>query len=285
MEKQKDWDVFISHAHEDKDAIVSDLAKLLSESGLKVWYDEFSLQIGDSLIDSINYGLENSRYGIVVLSKDFLKKNWSNYELKILVTKQIEGKKMILPIWHNITKNEIQNESVFLSDLVALDTYLYSLDKIVLKLIKKIKPELYQKVLRHKLFYDALSNGKTVSVKLDQLKPQVTPQSKLSKQQILRVNNLHLVLGDYIGSSVEESISLFELDWVPENEIIIFEFIMYCFLQFVNSNPFLNENFKKEVYLVLLGLSLMDIIKTEFLNKYQCKEIIDIWNNSKKILE
>ncbi len=38
---------------------------------VRVWYDEFSLQLGDSLTASIDRGLQESRYGLVVLSKTF----------------------------------------------------------------------------------------------------------------------------------------------------------------------------------------------------------------------
>jgi len=70
----KDYDVFISHASEDKDAIVRSLAEALVKGGLKVWYDEFELKIGDSLRRKIDKGLAHSRFGIVVLSQAFFKK-------------------------------------------------------------------------------------------------------------------------------------------------------------------------------------------------------------------
>lgn len=65
------WDVFISHASEDKELFVKPLAEILCGFGLKVWYDEMELKIGDSLSQSINKGLVNSNYGVVVLSPDF----------------------------------------------------------------------------------------------------------------------------------------------------------------------------------------------------------------------
>ncbi|MFM5040027.1 toll/interleukin-1 receptor domain-containing protein [Aeromonas caviae] len=58
------------------------LAGILKEYGFRIWYDEFELEIGDSLRESIDKGLVTSRYGIVVLSPKFLDKNWTKYELK-----------------------------------------------------------------------------------------------------------------------------------------------------------------------------------------------------------
>jgi len=79
--KFKEYDAFISHATEDKDTIVRELADLLLKKGYNIWYDELSLQVGDSLRKSIDLGLKNSRYGIIILSKAFFIKDWPNYEL------------------------------------------------------------------------------------------------------------------------------------------------------------------------------------------------------------
>jgi len=101
----KKYDVFISHATEDKQSFVEPLANALKEVGIKVWYDGFVLEWGDGLRDSIDRGLVNSKYGIVVFSKAYLnkKRKWTKHELDGLFAKEIEGKKVILPIWHNIT--------------------------------------------------------------------------------------------------------------------------------------------------------------------------------------
>jgi hypothetical protein len=71
------YDAFISHATEDKEDIVRPLAQLLKDYGFRIWFDEFELEIGDSLRESIDKGLVNSRYGIVILSPKFLNKNWT----------------------------------------------------------------------------------------------------------------------------------------------------------------------------------------------------------------
>ncbi len=75
------WDIFISHASEDKDTVARPLAERLRSLGLRVWYDEFTLSLGDSLRQSIDYGLANSRFGVAVLSPNCLTKNWSKKEL------------------------------------------------------------------------------------------------------------------------------------------------------------------------------------------------------------
>ena len=124
------YDAFISHASEDKDEIVRPLAEVLTELGFRIWYDEFELKIGDSLRQSIDKGLINSRYGIVVLSKAFFAKNWPQYELNGLTAREIEGKKVILPIWHKVDKEDILSYSPPLADKVALKTAKITIQKI-----------------------------------------------------------------------------------------------------------------------------------------------------------
>ena len=72
------WDAFISHASEDKDDFVRPLADGLTECGLSVWFDEFELKVGDRLRESIDRGLSQSRFGIVVLSPHFFEKQMAS---------------------------------------------------------------------------------------------------------------------------------------------------------------------------------------------------------------
>jgi TIR domain len=124
------YDVFISHASEGKDAIVRTLALALTAQGLKVWYDEFTLRIGDSLRQKIDRGLATSRVGLVVLSPSFVSKGWTNYELDGIVTRTVSGDQILLPIWHNITKQEVIDFSPSLADKVARTTATHTVDEI-----------------------------------------------------------------------------------------------------------------------------------------------------------
>ncbi len=114
------WDIFISHASEDKIPFVNDLARELKKNGIKVWYDEFVLNIGDSLRRSIEKGISGSEYGIVVLSKNFFNKNWPQKELDALIAKDTIEKKSILPILLDIDARDIERYSPLLSDKLAL---------------------------------------------------------------------------------------------------------------------------------------------------------------------
>lgn len=116
------YDAFISHASEDKQKLVRPLANALGKMGFRIWYDEFELRVGDSLRQSIDRGLVNSRYGIVVLSPAFFAKNWPQYELNGLTAREMDGHKVILPIWHKVTKRDVLRFSPTLADKVAVNT-------------------------------------------------------------------------------------------------------------------------------------------------------------------
>jgi hypothetical protein len=118
----REFDVFVSHATEDKDLVVRPLAGALQERGLSVWYDEFELRVGDSLRRSIDRGIANSRFGVVVLSHPFFAKGWPQYELDGLVTMSVSNKQVLLPTWHDISKEDLMLQSPSLADKVALRT-------------------------------------------------------------------------------------------------------------------------------------------------------------------
>lgn len=129
-----EYDFFISHATEDKEDLVRPLAQALAHLGVSVWYDEFELKVGDGLRRSIDHGLASSRYGVVVLSGSFFAKHWPQYELDGLVAREMNGVKVILPIWHRVTKSEVMSYSPSLADRVALNSSLMSIEEIARQL-------------------------------------------------------------------------------------------------------------------------------------------------------
>lgn len=126
----KESDVFVCHASEDKDGLVRDLAHALDARGLTVWYDEFEMQVGDSLRRKIDAGIAACRFGLVVFSPAFFAKNWSQYELDGLVTREMTGEQIILPLWHQISKDEVVAQSPSLADKVAIRTADFTVEEI-----------------------------------------------------------------------------------------------------------------------------------------------------------
>ncbi len=124
---EKEWDVFISHATEDKDDVVRPLAHALRYRGVRVWYDEFELRIGDSLRRRIDEGISRSRFGVVVLSPSFFAKGWTTYELDGIIMRAVgmgslRSGQVVLPILHKISVADLMARSPSLVDRLARDT-------------------------------------------------------------------------------------------------------------------------------------------------------------------
>jgi TIR domain len=97
------FDLFISHASEDKEKFVRPLVQALEARELKVWFDEAQVEVGDSLMEKIEEGLRRSRFGAVVLSPAFFGKNWPRAELNALANRELStGERVVLPIWLDV---------------------------------------------------------------------------------------------------------------------------------------------------------------------------------------
>lgn len=136
----EEFDVFNSHAYEDKESFVDGLYQELDSRGVKVWYDAMSIKWGDSLRSKIDEGLRKSRFGIAILSNDYIRKGWTQYELDGLFQLEMTGGKTILPIWHKITKDEVQAFSPTLAGRKALNTAMLSAEEIAIELINLLTP-------------------------------------------------------------------------------------------------------------------------------------------------
>lgn len=135
---KSEYDVFISHASEDKSPFVEDLVKALQDRNIKVWYDSLTIEWGDSLKSQIDNGLKKSTFGIVVLSETYIKKGWTQYELEGLFNIEMTKGKTILPIWHNITKQQVMDFSPTLAGRKALTSASLTADKIAETFVKLI---------------------------------------------------------------------------------------------------------------------------------------------------
>ena len=123
-EEPEEYDVFVSHAFEDKEDFVDDLVAEMRKLDLKVWYDSDKLKWGDSMREKIDRGLSKSKYGIVVLSPNYIaeQKYWTKAELNGLFQVETINGKTILPIWHNLTKKQVVEYSPIIADRKAMTT-------------------------------------------------------------------------------------------------------------------------------------------------------------------
>jgi hypothetical protein len=250
------FDAFISHAFEDKDSIARSLATKLSNYGLKIWFDEFSLEVGDSLIDSIDKGLANSRFGIVILSKSFLSKGWTKYELKGLLTREIGNDKVVLPVWHNISKDEIIGISPTLADKFALNSSSQSIDEIAVRLIRVIRPDIFENISRYVAWQKIKSKGKAVLTKLEDIKPAPIRHEELPANLLLRLKFVHEILKEAYNVSFPEFVDGFQRDIHPQDEITVWERMAVAYLALTKGKT-LSDHEKVDVFAGLLSASVL----------------------------
>lgn len=134
-------DIFFSYVHEDSD-YADPLVELMKDSGIDVVFDKNDLAWGQSIIDFIDNHLRSVKYGIILLTPTYLNKYWANYELKSLLQRhsRSKGNNIILPIWHNITADEIAGHSLALTDFSALSTSIFTQEDIVKKVLELVQP-------------------------------------------------------------------------------------------------------------------------------------------------
>lgn len=137
-------DVFISHANRDKEDFVEDLYHSLRKLGVDIFYDKESLEWGDNWKDKILNGTKNAEFAIIVISENFFDREWTERELSEFLNRQNRnGQKLILPIIHNISVEELKKKYPNVADIQAIDSKIYTSDEIALmfarQLIKRLK--------------------------------------------------------------------------------------------------------------------------------------------------
>lgn len=139
----KEYDVFISHAWEDKESFVEEFVLELKKLNIKVWYDKSAIKWGDSMRAKIDEGLKNSKFGIVVISPNYIAegKYWTKAELDGLFQMESVNGKVLLPIWHNITKQEVLNYSPIIANKKALSTGNMTIDEIAKEVFEILKSD------------------------------------------------------------------------------------------------------------------------------------------------
>jgi hypothetical protein len=133
-----DWDVFISHASEDHEIVARPLAERLRGAGLRVWIDEQELAVGNSLRRHIDEGLARSRWGIVILSPSFLTKDWPQAELDALMSRELTGERVLLPVWHDISAAELATRAPLLAARLGVDTA-RGLERVATELLRAMR--------------------------------------------------------------------------------------------------------------------------------------------------
>lgn len=252
MNLEPGWDVFVCHASEDKEAFVRPLANLLTSFGAKVWYDEFTIGIGDSLSRSIDKGLASSRFGLVVLSPAFLKRNWPEYELRGLVARELGRDKLILPIWMGVEREDVLMYSPPLADKVALRASDLTIRQVAVKILEIVCPDALTKLLRRLAVREKWKNGQMVQVNPEHIAQPPIRHKSLTPDLFRRLRLIRATMLEVFPGTMTTWINAFRRDSHPSREVAWWEHFCSCYIEYVSVRPTTPEN-RRHIFSLMMG--------------------------------
>jgi hypothetical protein len=278
------YDAFISYASEDKEQFVKPLFKFLKNLGINSWFDEVSLEVGKSIRQSIDKGLKETKYGIIIFSKNFFNKNWTNYELNGFITRYNNGENLIIPIWYEISKEEVSKFSPSLADLYALSFPDKSLIEISYEILKKIKPSVYNNIIKYLSFYSEINNSNTFNVRMNKIKKGPIINDTLREEYVIRLKLLYFNYKRFLKTSFEELIDNFKRELNPHQELLIWERI-FCKYEEFKANKELTKIEENEIFRILLFISMnLNDLKSDILSEQIIEDIRILFNNKEQII-
>lgn len=284
MNEMNQYDCFISHASEDKEDFVSPLAMELRRLGVKVWFDKFELKVGDSLSRRIDEGLSNSRFGIVVLSQAFFAKAWPEYELRGLVAREIGRKKVILPVWYNVSKDQVLSFSPPLADKLAIHANGNEVRVITRSLIEVIRPDIFEQLHRIEALQIQERALPVQRIPISQIEfDQTIRHPKLTPQQMVRIRNVHYILKDAYEEDLGATIVNFKRDMNVNSEIWIWEGMAAAYSSYKDATAAPLEELR-EVFsaLLIMSMGMIDEVMTkggyDFLTPHKLDILLEIWS-------
>lgn len=136
---RKKYDVFISHANGDKSEYVDLLNMSVKRLGINVFYDTDVLSWGDNWKQVILDGTSDSEFAIIVISKNFFGREWTEKELNEFLAQQNEsGQKIVLPLLYGVTLKELKEQYPQLGDIQCISSDNYDRQEITLLLAKEL---------------------------------------------------------------------------------------------------------------------------------------------------
>jgi hypothetical protein len=254
---RKRFDAFISHASEDKADIVRPLAERLARYGANIWYDEFALRLGDSLVAKIDEGLANSAFGVIIISPAFLGKKWPDYERHGLTARDVRaGGGILIPVWHNVTVDQVAEFSPTLAQRFAVSTGDMSLNEIALRVLQVIRPDLAEGPMRVAAFERLVASlGRQETVPITQLSTDSSfgpIVEQLPPSLEIRIRLVHNAVREVLDDQFEDWVEDFKRELNPEREVEVWESIAGLYLQVISEYAINDREARAELLSLLL---------------------------------
>jgi hypothetical protein len=259
-ESPKTWDVFLSHAGEDKPTLVRPLADRLTNLGLKVAYDEFTFRLGESLVASIDQGIANSGAGVLILSEAFFIKPWPQHEKNGLLNRLVTSAEdfLLIPVWHGVTRDQVASFSPTIADRLAIDTTGLSVEEVALKLVERIRPDIFTALLRRLEFERRRADPDRIEyVPISELKYGPIRHETLPTGYVNRLRVIAEVFRDVSDIRLPELLDLYQRELYPDIELRVWERMAACYREICEGLA-KDDPIRKKVYSTLLSLTMSE---------------------------
>ena len=249
----KAWDVFISHASEDKESLVRPLAEALKEYGVKVWYDSFNLRPGLSLGRSIDAGIAGAEFGIVVVSPHFIAKEWPRYEFDALCARQTARGEPLITLWHSLAPEDRPAWTQGLDPEKSLDTAAQPTTALAMRILEWVRPDrarFIQRQLAYTAVQERQAQGQVFLKDVDPGQIIVAPRryERLPPALEDRVALVQATLLEVRPHSLTYWIDGFLRDYAPEHQIAFWERYAAMYLEAVCVVDWLQEKSRKGLF-------------------------------------
>lgn len=208
-------------------------------------------------------------------------KNWPEYEYRSLMTREIDGERVILPLWYNITKEDIKGYSLYLADIKALFINNENFTKMLPPILRVVRPDIWKELRMRTVLKNAIARSVPKESKLSAIKEATSKQSKLTNQQLIRSKAIFYGIGRHLNYSFDEYIDNYEMDLVPERELQTWEIMNACYLEMIERHQEVTDKEKEYYYREILALSLgIQNVPDVKLSDNEIKELVNLWKEN-----
>lgn len=251
--------VFISHTSSDKDLLVRPLVRAMQDHGVDAWFDEISMQPGDSLVRTIDKGLIDCDFAVIVVSPAFMRKKWPEYEFASLVSRELHGsRKLIVPVWFNVSREDVAAYSLAFADKLAINATGKEIYEVAREILAVVRPEGMISLRAERMIRERSSAARS-PINLDRLNILPVPIGPVSLSGRDAVGAILAELAfPYMGTSdIDGMFADLSKEPHPQSEIFIHQTLAasYLLTLHLTSDQQIDESTRRHLreYILLIG--------------------------------